>query len=180
MNGPAYEIGKYYRVPTVYGKYCGILAHWPVLGPLHRDEGVVNFPYLHIHVDYRFVPQAVLNRRRCEWRNGDGIIMRNAPLIVDLHGKRWEESGAIQPQIKPRRMKCKRQWPTLNYSFARWTRALEDEQQSKRMKAGICPHRGADLSNLPIDADGCVQCPLHGLRWHVESGRLVRWTEPAA
>lgn len=35
----------------------------------------------------------------------------------------------------------------------------------------ICPHRGYDLSSVPPDDDGIVECPLHGLRWCVRTGR---------
>jgi hypothetical protein len=28
----------------------------------------------------------------------------------------------------------------------------------------ICPHRGTPLSSLPVDGDGGVVCPAHGLR----------------
>jgi nitrite reductase/ring-hydroxylating ferredoxin subunit len=28
----------------------------------------------------------------------------------------------------------------------------------------LCPHRKADISSFPIDAEGMVICPLHGLK----------------
>ena len=39
--------------------------------------------------------------------------------------------------------------------------------------AGICQHQGADLATFQPDADSCVTCPLHGLRWNMTTGRLA-------
>ena len=56
-----------------------------------------------------------------------------------------------------------------------WFADLEDHYSDKQLKENrICPHRGADLSTFTPDADGCITCPLHGLKWHVETGKLVR------
>lgn len=37
-----------------------------------------------------------------------------------------------------------------------------------------CRHFGADLTKGSIDANGCLVCPLHGARYDVKSGRMVR------
>ncbi|WP_369073969.1 Rieske (2Fe-2S) protein [Hymenobacter sediminis] len=35
----------------------------------------------------------------------------------------------------------------------------------------VCPHKGARLSSCKVE-NGCVTCPLHGLRWDTTTGSL--------
>lgn len=53
----AYEVGRYYRVPCVRGRWIlGDSPLWiPVIGPLHEDTEYIGFPFQHWHVDYRFL-----------------------------------------------------------------------------------------------------------------------------
>lgn len=37
-----------------------------------------------------------------------------------------------------------------------------------------CRHLGADLANGSIDEAGCLQCPWHGSKYDVKTGRMVR------
>ena len=37
-----------------------------------------------------------------------------------------------------------------------------------------CRHLYADLANGSIDRNGCLQCPWHGSRYDVDTGRMVR------
>jgi nitrite reductase/ring-hydroxylating ferredoxin subunit len=37
-----------------------------------------------------------------------------------------------------------------------------------------CRHLGADLADGSIDRDGCLECPWHGARYDVDSGRMTR------
>ena len=41
-----------------------------------------------------------------------------------------------------------------------------------------CPHRGMPLTGQPVDTDGGVVCPAHGLRWSRKDGSLMRRTCP--
>ena len=54
--------------------------------------------------------------------------------------------------------------------FARLSAAYRD---ARLVNGTICPHRGADLRGMKPDADGCVRCPLHSLRWNLKTGRLA-------
>ena len=54
--------------------------------------------------------------------------------------------------------------------FARLSKAYRD---ARLVNGTICPHRGADLRGIKPDADGCVRCPLHSLRWNMKTGRLA-------
>ncbi len=37
-----------------------------------------------------------------------------------------------------------------------------------------CRHLRADLAGGSIDADGCLECPWHGAKYDVGTGRMVR------
>jgi nitrite reductase/ring-hydroxylating ferredoxin subunit len=37
-----------------------------------------------------------------------------------------------------------------------------------------CRHLRADLAGGSIDADGCLECPWHGSKYDVSTGRMVR------
>ncbi|MET0100184.1 MAG: Rieske 2Fe-2S domain-containing protein [Sedimenticola sp.] len=39
-----------------------------------------------------------------------------------------------------------------------------------------CPHEAVDLSDVPLDEDGCITCPLHGLRVCPRGGGTERFT----
>lgn len=54
-------------------------------------------------------------------------------------------------------------------------RKIEDLCEGKTLKPGlICPHRGADLSHCPPDEHGVVECPMHGVKWNIHTGQMVR------
>lgn len=158
-----YMIGQYYTVPTVCGLMWTIEADWPVIGPLHEDAKLFDFPLLHYHVDWRFVNKQLYNRAQRECF----IPLSHYPL--------HERDGKPLPPPVNKRLKCKRPFPKFADMAARERFAtLEKEYAKCRLKAGlICPHRGISLGSLPA-VDGVVQCPGHGLRWNIETGQLVR------
>lgn len=175
----AYETGKFYRVPCLYARYFDIVGWWPVIGPLHDDHGAVNFPWLHHHIDVRFISERMFRRlaHRGNWRpsvTSQQFFARSSPIQIAVNGKNFMSRDDVPP-LELRRRRCARQWehaPELD-SKALWIPKLEAEFKERRLKNMVCPHRGADLSTLPIDRHGCVECPLHGLRWHVATGKLV-------
>lgn len=170
-----YTIGKYYSVPTVYGQLYATLAHWPVIGPKHEDAEIINFPDLHYHVDWRFVPQRLLARV------GWDFTMRRSSCSFDLPGQRslgmplhegHMNVEGLPPPIQ-RRLKCKRDFPP--YPAASFIAPLEKKFAGCRLKKNhACPHRGVPLGSLPRDEHGVAQCPAHGLRWNLNTGLMVR------
>ncbi len=176
-----YEIGRYYDVPTVYAEYCRVTAYWPVIGEFHQDAEILEFPYWHWHLDARFVDAKSYNHLSRGWmRKLPGRLERALPVMLLPNS-----SVRITPETKPavvmKRRKCVRSFVDAPYmDDAVWMADLEAAHARKQLANGHCPHRGADLSTLPIDRHGCVECPLHGLRWHVETGRMVtrkEWRE---
>ena len=57
-----------------------------------------------------------------------------------------------------------------------WLAQLHEAYAEHQLLEGadgrVCPHRGTSLAGLEPDGEGCVTCPLHGLRWDVGTGRL--------
>lgn len=163
MIEPKFEenltIGRFYQVPTVRGQFHWILDDWPVLGPLHQDEEIIKFPDLHYHFDFRF-----LNT----WQYKYFQELRLQPV------HRWvltEHSGVKLGPVIYRKKKCRRLMPGFPQIMGGWLTALAEAYKNHTFKDMICPHKGASLRGLPVDAEGCITCPLHGLRWHVASGK---------
>ena len=86
-----YEVGKFYTVPTVEGTLHRKRDIWVILGPKHTDEGVVNFPHTHYHLDYRFFNNGKMERF--------GFSMFRSPIMVDVadrpKSERYFEVGEI-------------------------------------------------------------------------------------
>ncbi len=163
------EIGKFYLVPTVYGPLGFRLDYWPVLGPMHDDIEVIGFPLSHYHYDFRFFnsDQWACLLRYTRYGSPNGAVMYHNP---------------DNPETKPgpiifRRRKCQREYPDFPFVRAEggWLPKLREKYKAAIMKDFTCPHKGASLRGLPIDgAAGCVTCPLHGLRWNIETGELCQ------
>lgn len=161
------EIGKIYLVPTVYGPMGLRMDYWPVLGPMHEDKEVIGFPLSHYHYDFRFFNS---DQWAYALRYTRGGALHGAVMCHNLN----------YPEAKPgpitfRRRKCQRKYPEFPFGKAErgWLPELREKYQASIMKDLTCPHKGASLRGLPIDEAGCITCPLHGLKWNVESGKLV-------
>lgn len=157
-------VGRYYLVPCVLGGWYGQQREWPVIGPVHDDRAHFNFPYAHYHLDTRFVRARDASLR---W-------LANSPVLL----------GDIRdPAPSYRRRLCRR--PEAGFaacideirslkSWHHFTEAYADARL-RRDAAGnwVCPHRGFSLASCPVGPDGTIVCPLHGLRWHADSGRAA-------
>lgn len=168
-----YIVGKYYNVPTVYGELFYYHAHWPVIGPKHEDAEIINFPWHHYHIDWRFVPQRLLSRVGYYFTDpGSPHLPGQRSLATPLaEALRRNDAGLPAPVM--RRLKCKREFAP--YPKAHFIGALEKKFVGCRLKKDhICPHRGVPLDSLPRDENGVVQCPAHGLRWNLRTGEIVR------
>lgn len=173
-NRPVYEIGKFYTVPVVYAELFKAVDYWPALGPKHEDREIIGFEHDHYHLDFRF-----FSKRRWDWfirRMMDTWFFydkwcawRNALAVPLIAQKGYPLAAPVY-----RRRKCQRPMPDLPFEKqAKYLPKLYDAYQGYVLKDDlICPHRGAPLVGLPTDHEGCITCPLHGLRWNLETGRL--------
>ena len=53
---------------------------------------------------------------------------------------------------------------------------LLQEDSQRYLIESVCPHRGHSLEAASI-ADGCVRCPLHGYRFRLADGAVVKTQE---
>lgn len=154
-----HEVGRFYRVPCVRGKYYGKVADWPVIGPQHEDTEFVGFRWQHYHIDWRFIPVHLFEP--VGYRLG-------APLMT---------SDAINPDGLPKPVLRRRKMQRAMMDFAqaraaRWFPKLEAAYATCKLKPGmICPHRGIPLAGVHMEGD-IATCPGHGLRWNVKTGEL--------
>ncbi len=161
-----YEIGKWYRVPCVFGKVYSMERWWPVMGPKHEDAEFIQFPQQHYHIDWRFVP------KRCMPITPTFALA--VPLTETTPTDAWYPRNANLGKPEPRRAKCIRETPSpYPRGRATWLPRLEAAYTGCKLKPGmVCPHRGIPLESIPAIA-GVVTCPGHGLRWNVATGELV-------
>lgn len=176
-----FEVGKFYRVPcikTVAKHRWDRLwrGEWvPVMGPEHRDDGAVNFPLLHWHVDWRFASARLWNRLTAHSIYGESGAFHHVVTHYPSTGKfggELELEPFVQGEVELKRRKCLRPLPTYPLKLAQWMPKLNEECAHLKLKNMVCPHRGLPLKGCPQDGD-VVTCPGHGLRWNVKTGELV-------
>lgn len=167
-----YEIGKFYQVPCVLGTWESRRTYWPVLGSLHEDGEIIQFPWKHYHIDWRFVTDRLLGADMAYsfafgLHRGQHVYAK--PLMI---GPRINTDGLGRPSL--RRRKCHREHALpFDVKKVAWLPKLEKAHAACKLAGKVCPHRGYDLTHEPVDAQGFVTCPLHGLRWNAATGALA-------
>lgn len=161
-SAPIYVPGRYYSVPCVRGEWLGAVDEWVVLGPPHNDAAYIGFDIEHWHLHPQFAPDHAVQRRR-----GQEAKVFTFPICT-----RDAEFIGL------RRRRCRRPMPPYPRGVPHWTSRLESAYADATLNARrICPHQGADLSRVPV-RHGCITCPLHGLTFEADTGRLQRTPEP--
>lgn len=173
-------IGQRYWVPCVEywrenrGIGVGELVRVPVFGGLHEDRKYFAFWPYHWHIDWRFMSI----RRIRKLRNGTGMplsyladgLCLSLPISI-------EAMGVAKQEPKEEAFRCARRMPELSENAAKMLRRLfarhyAESQVVITNGCRFCPHRGLPLDGLPVDREGVVTCPGHGLRWG-KDGRMV-------
>lgn len=172
-------VGKFYLVPMARELWFNSNGIWPILLPFHEDAEIISFGWDHAHIDRRFLtPRQWECARRNHYYSSAERSADAMPLSrysTDPQTKRGE--ARPRPAVEWKRRRCYREiTPHAARTVpAHWLPALESAYADCRLKPGlICPHRGAHLGSMPVDADGNVVCPMHGLKWNVATGALVR------
>lgn len=167
-----YIIGKTYVVPVVRGRWLDRDGDFPVMGPKHDDADYIGFEWSHYHVDARFLSAEQFDNAENRMRRR--FIEFNAAFAKVITGPTGFDRCAPEPKfIGSRNMTCLREWPDYPHGLQPWRDDLEAAYASAVVSPALmCPHRGAPLKGLAVKS-GCVTCPLHGLRWSVETGKLV-------
>lgn len=156
------QVGALYDVPGIIQA-----GGWrPTLGPPHADPELVHYGGAgaareHLHYDARFLPSRAIPS-----------VMRNGASYIPLLIEYFEPVGGQRPVRERRVVPCMREQPAYPAVSVGWLPMLESRYATARA-CGRCPHRGFPLAGLPIEADGGITCPGHGLRWHAETGALM-------
>ena len=181
-------VGRRYWVPCVRTK--GML--WPVIGPQHADADL-GVPEEHLHCDARFmsnrqvqhnldlmfaaaaeVPGAWLPKGEDQEHAFE--LVRRSPLAATLASTVAFRAAGMRPPTLHLRV-CQREAAALGVGW--FLPALEHQHATARaVDCRVCPHRGTPLSSLPVDGEGGVVCPAHGLRWSKATGFLMPRTCP--
>jgi Rieske [2Fe-2S] domain len=150
---------KYYLVPcvkiplTVEGFRRG---EWvPIIGSLHQDAEI-GADFDHYHYDRRFCKDQIPPDAVIALISGGKHFFPKQTTEIIYHAKKCHWSKDI--------------------SFRNYMPKVVDrleQLQTGQMQNLICPHRGASLASIE-QHHGCVVCPLHGLKWKIETGELVR------
>lgn len=171
------RVGKFYLVKCIKLNQNGIECfgkEWvPIIGPKHDDEGPVNFPYNHYHIDWRFIYGLADYKRDIR---GDSITGYEFARVICLPGNGISEYSihASGLEIEYKTRKCARVYGG-DYNFpvstangeVRFLKTLEKEFKGCKLKAGhICPHKGINLSSIAPDENGLIVCPGHGLAFN--------------
>jgi len=155
-------VGERYLVDCVWGRVCDCASQretWlPVTGPRHEDSEVIKFKWWHQHYDLRFLQPALY----------DHLVVRTSHA---LYAVLVDESVPAPRETSRRVLRCLRS--QLDFpGDASFAQALERAYAGACLRpCRVCPHRGLPLGSAPV-VGGVVECPGHGLRWDVATGRL--------
>ena len=180
------KTGSYHLRPCVRAIWPGDPGKnrpsWiPVLGPQHSDLEIIRFKHQHFHIDHRFLRK---EQQGGEFRKGVNLVFATTITTVTPQVDSGTTNVSLEDLPDPR-YPTESWWRVMRRRFREpypgyptngvvpWIQELHEAYREERLKPGlICPHRGAPLEGLEADPEGCVTCPLHGLRWHLESGEL--------
>lgn len=181
------EVGKFYLVPFATGVD---ISDTPILLPAHRDKDLFPSTHgasrMHYHRDIRFDPDwayketPVYGNEHYQTTNGFRYISRDTkPLKEDSNPGRFIEEVDVL-EIVWKRRKARRQFPEFTKEIVDRNKRFHKPLQDIAIKEGyclkakkVCPHRGFNLDSIPPDENGLIECPMHGLRFYAESGKLV-------
>lgn len=174
------EVGKHYMVPCIKideiesarGKYKSLnCMAWVPVWPIDHDDRDIGFPEQHYHVDWRFVSNKDI---RCIVKALYGLKCPDGPIedmlqeiiLLVIVIKDVIEGPEEWPQC------CYRTRLTWPYHH-RAPEKLEIKLKGAKLKCNRCPHWGFDLSTVPPDENGIIQCPGHGLCFRADTGDIV-------
>lgn len=146
------RVGALYRVPCVRVRSVWIAVRLP----RHRDNGV---PQPHVHADMRFFTQEM---RDILCTTGT-VLPHELDLLRSPRAEVIDVSrGADRKILKWRTLACLR-------SDAWAAGPLTSSGATAKTRPAVaangrhyCPHKLADLTDVPWDSRGRARCPLHG------------------
>lgn len=89
------------------------------------------------------------------------VLEKTYCTMVTSHPRQW---GIDRMATRTSRVLCRAELPEAHIEHKTTRTFLNLRKAYGEPSGDRCPHRGYDLRSVPIDADGCRQCPLHQLR----------------
>ena len=172
------EVGRWYLVPAIWMNRFGFgELWWPVVGPLHTDVEFFHFKAPHYHVDARFLTVRHLRQNGTNRFTDDPASAALETPVIKPFAHR-QDNPEPPPKPEYRHMQCRRFGCDYPYASMRQVQELRSHFSgavAPRNASGhiVCPHRGARIDQLVPDEDGIVTCPLHGLRVHLSTCKVV-------
>lgn len=176
LTGPV-VVGKYYLVPTVRSEWiAGREQDWPVIGPKHNDRQDLDFPWMHYHIDVRFISKRFFYDGI--WQHPEKKIVarpiseHNRVTISDVRLRRWKAKRVGTAFCSDGAFTADADTPEFRAHHARW----QDSQAQHDGNGWVCPHRNVPLASQPV-SNGVVICPLHNLHICNATGRVLSRAE---
>jgi hypothetical protein len=189
-------VGRFYKVPCIrhfwmnYGSFgCRERKLWvPVLLPAHRDPDLLKAePGPHYHFDVRFMSHRAADLFCFTWEHKDDLQSWRRLMTNIMWEFSEERAMGYRFKIKWKRRKCLRSMPPFPLNVrnnrnsqnpvkrSRVSQILESQFIGRRVCSNrlVCPHRGISLRGLPVQADGSIICPGHGLKICTERMQVV-------
>lgn len=164
-----YEIGRKYLidvVKTTDGYYL------PVVWPPHDDTdkfinnsgGITTIRSdRHIHVNWRFVSiDMLIGYKNYEGKSFLKMYIDNDPILYEWDNKYVTKKLLMCYRNSRKYFNNKQLIDVLTYKY-----------EKSPILNNRCPHQGYDLAKEQ-SVDGCVVCPLHGLKINLEKGCVVK------
>lgn len=159
----------------------------PLLGPVHEDREIINFPDYHFHIDWRFVKPRVFEAmiREQEVSIGFDATQKHYPPRLQMYepahllmAMAAVAGGNIKRDVHRYRPMTLYREHAVFPDRVRWLGSLEAKYASAKLRPNlVCPHRGISCAGVTCSGDGLkVVCPGHGLAWNRETGELIRRT----
>lgn len=143
----------------------------PIHLPLH-DDTEVNFPWLHYHVDPRWVKSSSIFDAHARSTNGYVYLsdfQTGYPVTGDRttfkNGIHMKELVLQKTAVSPLEVQS---------NNPLWVKMEKRVGSCHKLKpGGICPHKGISLKGHSYDGGKTAICPGHGLHWDLETGEMI-------
>ncbi|MGP1387359.1 MAG: Rieske 2Fe-2S domain-containing protein [Thainema sp.] len=159
--------GSLYLVPCLLDNW----QFWPVIPHIHTDDfnDLTREIGSHIHYDTRFL----------SWEQVCSLLDDRQDMSnEEAHQWYWSQAMALvhaaskQIRLQYRPVRCV--WSDFPERRAAYTaEELKRLYANARMCDRKCPHHQFDLSNIRPNRKGLIECPLHGLTFDQQTGKVV-------
>ncbi len=152
-------------VPALFSR---LFEHAVPIYPLVHNDSEIGFNYWHVHFDFRFFHESEIRFFRDKGDRHKFVLILQPEMKLEF----VERSPLRRASIPSDVLAC---------GIAAHTE-IQDKlrvrnKNKKLIDKNICPHKGHKFDSSCIRGHGdkrVLHCPLHGLKFLVQDGRLLR------